>query len=635
MKPILTCIIFLFCFGTTHAQKPTKLDSLKKVLARLPPEGQSFAGDTMRVRVLCEMGKKIRSSFIDSTFIFLEKALEISQKKDWEKGIAISYYHLGESYLFKNNYGTATRFFYKSLAVSVDQEDDILVAKTYKSLGDCHSLLGIYDEALTFQKKANEIFKKQKYQKEYIKGFNNLGLVYNDMKNYEAAIITYRQGLELNKKYNYAKLDTYFRTNMAMTMIKKGNLEEALSNFLIVLSDSSRNTYSDMYVFSSLSEIYEKKKDYKKALFYYERTKLMMEKLGYNESVQILLSGVGYKIFKALKQPEKALKEHEIYSKMVLKNVELDIIKNKEYLHLEYDNKSQEKEIESWERNAIIAVGTFFILLIAGTLLFKSNKKLVGQNKTIQLQNLKIKTINTQLAEFNTVLEEKVTLRTQELSDANADLMKKNDEVMAALLEGQTTERKRVSAELHDNLGSTISGIKYRMQTLDLSNFTPKEQDIYATIMQMIHDAYSEVRLISHNLLPIEFEKRGLKGALDKLIADVNFGKKIKLSLIYREPKQPLEQEIAIELYSICLELVNNMIKHSSGTEGEVCFFYNTKSIILNVKDNGKITQKLTEGFGLKNIKARVLKFKGEVEILTDPAGIDILVKIPFEAQHS
>jgi hypothetical protein len=56
MKPTNTLLLFLFFAITTHAQKPSKLDSLKNVLAHLPAEGKSFAGDTLRVRVLCEMG---------------------------------------------------------------------------------------------------------------------------------------------------------------------------------------------------------------------------------------------------------------------------------------------------------------------------------------------------------------------------------------------------------------------------------------------------------------------------------------------------------------------------------------------------------------------------------------------------
>ena len=55
MKPIIATLIFSFFFHPVFSQKPSKLDSLKNVLAHWPAEGKSFAGDTLRVRVLRKM----------------------------------------------------------------------------------------------------------------------------------------------------------------------------------------------------------------------------------------------------------------------------------------------------------------------------------------------------------------------------------------------------------------------------------------------------------------------------------------------------------------------------------------------------------------------------------------------------
>ena len=636
MKPILTTTLLLFFISTIHAQKPSKLDSLKNVLAHLPAEGKSFAGDTVRVRVLCEMGGQTgRSSLGDSSLTFLEKALKISEKQNWQEGIAISYFDIGEFFIIKNEFMKAVDYFYKSLVISIERKDKILIANTYKSLGDCYSLLGNFNKALELNVKSNTIFKNQKDQRAYIKGLNNLGLIYDDMEKYDKAISVFKSGLILNQKYHYPKLDTYFKINMGMSQVKKGEYEEALKNYGEVLSDSERNPYNDIYVYISIAEIHEKKGEHTKALAFYEKAKKLIGGSKNNDSHQMLLEEVGYKIFKNTNKPQKALKSFILYNEIKQRNTRQDTEKRIKNLQLEFDNQNQKKEIESWKKNVMIAVGGISILLILGVLLFRTNKKLANQNMTIELQNNKIEKVNKQLEGFNIALEEKVTLRTQELSKANATLLKKNDEIMAALVEGQTIERKRVSIELHDNLGSTISGIKYRLQALDLAVFTEKEKLIYTSVMDMMNDAYSEVRLISHNLLPEEFEKKGFKGALEKLVKDINLSGKFKLSLIYREPKQTLEQKVAIELYSICLELVNNMIKHSNGSEGEICFFSNAKNTILNVRDNGSNAQKLTEGFGLKNIKARVSKFNGEIEVLTASTETEISVKIPFALPNS
>jgi signal transduction histidine kinase len=76
---------------------------------------------------------------------------------------------------------------------------------------------------------------------------------------------------------------------------------------------------------------------------------------------------------------------------------------------------------------------------------------------------------------------------------------------------------------------------------------------------------------------------------------------------------------------------VNNIIKHSGGTEGEIYIFSTANHVVLNVKDNGKCTSEFKEGFGLKNIKSRVSKLEGQIDVLQNESGTDIIVKVPFK----
>lgn len=76
MKPILKYVFWLFMATNTFAQRSTKLDSLKKVLTSLPMEGRSYSGDTMRVRVLCEVALLMPFTQIDSTLTILRTGLK-------------------------------------------------------------------------------------------------------------------------------------------------------------------------------------------------------------------------------------------------------------------------------------------------------------------------------------------------------------------------------------------------------------------------------------------------------------------------------------------------------------------------------------------------------------------------------
>ncbi|WP_164490005.1 sensor histidine kinase [Runella sp. SP2] len=101
-------------------------------------------------------------------------------------------------------------------------------------------------------------------------------------------------------------------------------------------------------------------------------------------------------------------------------------------------------------------------------------------------------------------------------------LQKQNAELQAALLQGQTIERKRVAADLHDSLGSTMSSLIYTVNAIDIQKLDDDEKNVYQNLKQMLDTAYNEIRLLSHNLLPEEFEKQGLAEALKHFVRKIN-----------------------------------------------------------------------------------------------------------------
>src|SRR5207237_9048760 len=136
-------------------------------------------------------------------------------------------------------------------------------------------------------------------------------------------------------------------------------------------------------------------------------------------------------------------------------------------------------------------------------------------NWLINRQKLEIESLNTGL-------EEKVQQRTAELERANDQLRAKNREIADALLRGQTQERKRVAADLHDNLGGLLAAIKVSLGALDPGRMPEREQLIYNNLLTMTKEAYAEIRYLSHNLQPEELEKQGLIKALTRLTEKLN-----------------------------------------------------------------------------------------------------------------
>ncbi len=170
----------------------------------------------------------------------------------------------------------------------------------------------------------------------------------------------------------------------------------------------------------------------------------------------------------------------------------------------------------------------------------------------------------------------------------NKQLKKTNKEISAAMLKGQATERKRVASDLHDNLGSTLSSIQWSLQAIDTSKMSREELSVHQNLHQMLDNAYNQVRLLSHNLLPEDLEKQGLKSALEGFVRKINKNDSLRFSLSFSENFPRLPAQTEFELYSICLELTNNILKHAAATEAAMVFDVTENILTLTVSDNGR-----------------------------------------------
>jgi signal transduction histidine kinase/tetratricopeptide (TPR) repeat protein len=219
------------------------------------------------------------------------------------------------------------------------------------------------------------------------------------------------------------------------------------------------------------------------------------------------------------------------------------------------------------------------------------------------------------------------------LRNKNKELINKNNEIQEALLKGQTIERKRVASELHDNVGSLLSAVRVSLLTLNRLKLPTHDQKVFSQIQQMVEGACNEVRLISHNLLPEELEKYGLQTALEKMFERLNFSTKIEFTLNDKGLREIeashllMNRKASFHIYSICLELINNILKHSEATDAALTFRKNGEIIELFMRDNGVGMNDEQKQNGLKNVMERVDDLSGKLDILSQ-AGEGTLVQI-------
>jgi signal transduction histidine kinase len=200
------------------------------------------------------------------------------------------------------------------------------------------------------------------------------------------------------------------------------------------------------------------------------------------------------------------------------------------------------------------------------------------------------------------------------------------------LIASQEGERRRIAAEMHDNVGQHLVVIKnLSMMLLKQSGKgqTPQLEDISATASQAIR----EVREISGNLRPYQLDHVGLTRTIQTLLQRAEAASGIRFIAALDNLSEVLPKDAELNLYRIVQECVTNIIKHSQATEAAVTIRRLGGRLRVTVSDNGKGFRAGAtadaRGFGLVGIAERAQLLGGQANIhSTRGRGVTTTVEI-------
>jgi signal transduction histidine kinase len=191
-------------------------------------------------------------------------------------------------------------------------------------------------------------------------------------------------------------------------------------------------------------------------------------------------------------------------------------------------------------------------------------------------------------------------------------------------------EKQRISLELHDDLGASLSAIKLRLQLL--SQLDSAAMKIVDNCELLLDEVMQKLRRTSLKMMPGILKRKGLDAALKDLLGMMTFGTGIETHY-YCEPIR-FKEDTAIHIYRIVQEALNNLIKHSKATSLDVAINKTKNVIRILIHDNGigfdnKHLQK-SSGLGLHTIKARAELLNATVCVTTsENEGVEYLIEIP------
>lgn len=225
-------------------------------------------------------------------------------------------------------------------------------------------------------------------------------------------------------------------------------------------------------------------------------------------------------------------------------------------------------------------------------------------------------------------------LMTSQLKTQQEELKYREVRIFSSFIDGQEDERQRLSRELHDGLGQMIIATKLKTESL-VNSGNGINNDNVARLRLMYDSLVDEVRSISNNLMPAALQEFGLEIALKQICNEISNYSRIKVIFDSQISKREMDKRIAVYVFRIAQEALNNAVKHSDAGEIIMTLIGNEKMISLNVQDDG-VGISLEEpcnhnGRGINSMCERVRLLNGLIDISKGVnKGTIVSVKIPL-----
>jgi ligand-binding sensor domain-containing protein/two-component sensor histidine kinase len=196
--------------------------------------------------------------------------------------------------------------------------------------------------------------------------------------------------------------------------------------------------------------------------------------------------------------------------------------------------------------------------------------------------------------------------------------------------------RNRIASDLHDDIGSTLTNINM------LSEISRKNLGQPLEAEKFLHRITEEVTATSQALNDIIWSVNSSNDPMEEIFtrmrryaADLfdNSNTICHLNLDKTVAEKKLNMEQRRDLYLIYKESMNNIHKHATARNVWIDMLWLNNKLHLKIKDDGKGFEptNITNRNGLKNIRNRIGKWKGNIDIETSPGNgtlIEILLPL-------
>ena len=605
---ILFLITTIFCYTKFAAAQTAETDSLIKRLT-------TAKEDTNKVNQLRRITSVLRFSEPAKAIGYGLMGLQLSKKLYFDKGTAGCYLNVSTAY--SNLYKLDTALLYLDTAIFYSHKAGdpnrtglayLNRADVYRQLLNFSNSLKDCDTALQFADKANnDDVRARVYQ--------TIAAVYYRQELYDQSILYNGKAIAFYKKNGNMRMTAFALNNLAMPYKSKQNYIEAVkANKEAIRITDSLQDFSNLSLFSgNLSNIYFLMENYSEAEKYADKAieyatiqksdnlaalamlykaEIYLKKKKYEEAIIVMSKALSF--FKESDDTQNIYLAADILSEAYYANG--NFAKAVEYMKM---GKEANDSLSKWKYDDILA---------ALQTKFKVDEKdkaiqLLAKDKELQQQKTKQQLLIT------------VAVGAVALLILIGAWMRINRNRLKQRMK-ELELRNQIAADLHDEVGSSLSSIHMLSQMATQPGNEATHQNILERMSSNAKETMEKMGDIVWMIKPGETEAGSLKQRMERFAYEICSTKNIELNMQLEDlEKVKLSMEQRKNMYLIFKEAVNNAVKYSGTSIIEITSAIQNNQLKLQVKDFGKgfDSSRVKKGNGLDNMQHRAADLKGQL----------------------
>ncbi|MEP6675994.1 MAG: tetratricopeptide repeat protein [Ferruginibacter sp.] len=436
-----------------------------------------------------------------------------------------------------------------------------------------------FPRALEYAEKSLALKKELKDKRGICSSLSAMGEAYAGIGNIQQAVTSYDEALKISKDGKIPKLEADIYFNMAKVFVEehKDSTATAYFNKCKELALQLDNKQLAAYADNEIAVLYKKESDRK------QTEKVLITSLStFKEAGTLDKEADNYKklsdFYANTQQYDKALeninKFNSVKDSLTGLNVQVQLRnleeqynsekKIKEISLLKKDNELQQQKFQK-QRLLMIGAAVLALLAICSIWLLMNRNKLKQRMKELELRN-------------------------------------------------------QIAADLHDEVGSSLSSIHLLSQMAAQPGNEATHKDILTRMSTNAKETMDKMGDIVWMIKPSETEAGSLKQRMERFAYEICSSKNIEVNVQLEDlEKVKLSMEQRKNIYLIFKEAVNNAVKYSGTEKIEITSTIQNKQLTLQVKDFGKgfDSSIVKKGNGLDNMQHRAKELGGELLIET------------------